>query len=103
MGTQTTSTAVGTNSGLTYEQSAGPGWQAIVHPEDAPSSVHRWQEALAKGAVFDCEYRLRAADGEYRWFIGRNVPLRDVSGRVVSWFGSATDIHDRKEFEAALR
>ncbi len=89
-------------SGLSYEESAGPGWQAIVHPDDAPASVERWQRALAKGEVFDAEYRLRGNDGSYRWFIGRNVPLRD-NGKVLSWFGSATDIDDFKQAEARLR
>jgi two-component system CheB/CheR fusion protein len=89
-------------SGLTYDESAGPGWQAMVHPDDAPASVERWQEALNEGEVFDAEYRLRAADGEYRWFIGRNVPLRQ-DGQVLSWFGTATDIDDFKRAEAALR
>ncbi|HEV3408827.1 MAG TPA: PAS domain S-box protein, partial [Chthoniobacterales bacterium] len=89
-------------SGLSYEESVGPGWQKIVHPEDEPSSVERWQRALAKGDVFDCEYRLRAANGEYRWFIGRNVPLRQ-NGQVLSWFGSATDIQDLKQAQAKAR
>ncbi|MEY2572854.1 MAG: two-component system, chemotaxis family, CheB/CheR fusion protein, partial [Verrucomicrobiota bacterium] len=89
-------------SGLSYEESAGPGWQAIVHPEDAPASVERWKRALAKGQVFDAEYRLRRKDGGYRWFIGRNVPLRH-NGEVLSWFGTATDIEDLKQAEAALR
>ena len=88
-------------SGLSFEQSAGPGWQAIVHPDDEPASVQRWQQALKKGEVFDAEYRLRGSDGVYRWFIGRNVPLRD-NGTVLSWFGSATDIHDFKEAQAKL-
>jgi two-component system CheB/CheR fusion protein len=88
-------------TGLTYEESAGPGWQAVVHPDDAPASVERWEKALAAGDVFDAEYRLRAVDGSYRWFIGRNVPLR-ADGEVVSWFGTATDINDLKEAQAAL-
>ncbi|PZR75249.1 MAG: hypothetical protein DLM73_05680, partial [Chthoniobacterales bacterium] len=90
-------------SGLTYEQSAGPGWQAIVHPADAPASRDKWQQALAVGEVFDAEYRLQRKDGEYRWFIGRNVPLRDAEGGVTSWFGTATDIQDLKQAETALR
>jgi two-component system CheB/CheR fusion protein len=88
-------------TGLSYEDSVGPGWQAIVHPDDAAESIASWQEAFANGEVFDAEYRLRGANGEYRWFLGRNVPLRD-NGRVLSWFGSATDIHDFKEAQEAL-
>ncbi|HVF70494.1 MAG TPA: PAS domain S-box protein [Chthoniobacterales bacterium] len=90
-------------SGLSYEESHGLGWQAIVHPEDEPSSVDRWKRALAKGQVFDAEYRLRGADGEYRWFIGRNVPIGNGDAGVLSWFGTATDINELKEAENALR
>jgi two-component system CheB/CheR fusion protein len=88
-------------TGLSYEESAGPGWQAIVHPDDAPASVERWQHALRAGAVFDTEYRLRRHDGAYRWFIGRNVPMKDEAGRVTGWFGTATDIDDLKQAQAA--
>ncbi|HVG14705.1 MAG TPA: PAS domain S-box protein, partial [Chitinophagaceae bacterium] len=89
-------------SGLSYEESEGLGWQAIVHPDDAPSSVEKWQKALAEGVVFDTEYRLRRHDGSYCWFIGRNVPLKDNSGNVTGWFGSATDIENLKITEEAL-
>jgi two-component system CheB/CheR fusion protein len=88
-------------SGLSYEESRGPGWQTIVHPDDGPGSVERWQTALAKGEVFDAEYRLRGADGNYRWFLGRNVPMRN-NGDVLSWFGTATDIDDYKRSQANL-
>jgi|GEM_PF-467476 len=90
-------------SGLGKEASTGLGWQAIVHPDDAPASVARWQQALAAGEVFDTEYRLRRGDGVYRWFIGRNVPLLDEQRRVLGWFGSATDIEELKRSEEALR
>ena len=90
-------------TGLDYEASHGPGWQAVVHPEDEPGSVERWQRALAKGEVFDAEYRLRAADGNYRWFIGRNVPIYHGDAGILSWFGTATDINDLKMAEAAQR
>jgi PAS domain S-box-containing protein len=88
---------------LSFEQSAGPGWQAVVHPEDAPRSKDAWQRAQQNAEVFDCEYRLRGADGSYRWFIGRNVPEQDAKGRVTGWFGTATDIHDLKEAQEARR
>ena len=89
-------------TGLSYEESYGPGWQAVVHPDDAPAAIERWQRAFAKGEVFDAEYRLRGANGEYRWFLGRNVPLRE-NGAVLSWFGSATDIEEHKQSQASLR
>lgn len=90
-------------SGCSTEESVGPGWQAIVHPDDTARSVARWQHVLLKGEVFDCEYRLRGVDGSYRWFIGRNVPTRDALGEVDGWFGTATDIADMKAAEASLR
>jgi PAS domain S-box-containing protein len=89
-------------TGLNYEQSAGPGWQAVIHPDDSPVSKERWQGALETGEVFECEYRLRNAAGEYRWFIGRNVPMRD-NNCIIGWLGSATDIHDLKQAESGRR
>lgn len=88
-------------SGLSYEESAGPrpGWQAFVHPEDEAAAKARWQHAFKNGEVFDAEYRLRAKDGTYRWFIGRNVPMGE-SGKVLSWFGTATDIDELKQAQA---
>jgi len=88
-------------TGLSPEESMGPERQQIIHPEDAPASMQQWQRALAEGKIFSAEYRLRRRDGDYRWFIGRNVPLHD-DGRIVSWFGSATDIDDFKKASAAL-
>jgi PAS domain S-box-containing protein len=90
-------------SGLDFDESDNPGWQTIVHPDDAPAARERWQQALAKAENFECELRFRRRDGEYRWFIARNLPLRDATGRVTSWVGSATDIDDLKRAEAALR
>lgn len=90
-------------SGLNQEISSGAGWQQIVHPDDAAASERRWERALERGEVFENEYRLRGADGTYRWFIARNVPLHDDAGRVKGWFGTATDIHHLKAVEQALR
>lgn len=90
-------------SGLSEEQSVGSDWQAIVHPDDAPASVEQWPQVLAAVAPFETDYRLRRADGAYRWYLGRNVPLRDVGGRITGWFGSATDIEELKQAEAVRR
>ncbi len=89
-------------TGLSYEQPAGPSWQAVIHPDDASVSKERWQGAVKTGEVFECEYRLRNAAGEYRWFIVRTVPLRD-DNRIIGWLGSATDIHDLKQAEEGRR
>jgi formate hydrogenlyase transcriptional activator len=89
--------------GLSLEEALGWGWTAVFHPEDLTSFVDKWRASLATGAAFEAEGRLRRADGEYRWFLSRGVPLRDESGNVLKWHGTTTDIEDRKRAEAALR
>jgi PAS domain S-box-containing protein len=66
----------------------------IVHPDDWPRMQEVWERALRDGRLYEIEYRLRRADGAYRWHIGRAVPVRDQDGRVARWFGTCTDIHD---------
>jgi PAS domain S-box-containing protein len=90
-------------SGLSEEESLGKGWEEIVHPNDAEISKRKWQEALAAGIIFDIEYRLCRNDGQYRWHIGRNIPLKDSQGKISGWFGSATDIDDLKKAEEGFR
>jgi PAS domain S-box-containing protein len=74
-----------------------------VHPEDLPSVMEKWLVDMAAGEPCEYELRLRRADGEYRWFLIRTVPLRDERGNIVKWYGTATDIEDRKRAEDALR
>jgi PAS domain S-box-containing protein len=79
-------------------------WHAVVHPEDIDQLLERWQGALVDGQPWECEYRLRrASDDAYRWHLGRSVPIRDDAGVVVSWVGTATDIHDRRLAEERQR
>jgi PAS domain S-box-containing protein len=89
-------------TGLSFKQSLGLGWQVVVHPDDEPASKDRWLGALSNGTVFDTEFRLLGKDGMYRWFIARNVPMKDAQGQMEGWFGSATDIHDLKMAEEDL-
>jgi PAS domain S-box-containing protein len=89
-------------SGRSYQESSGLGWQVIVHPDDAKDVIAKWKQALEKGKIFDTEYRLRRYDGEYRWHIGRVVPLKDQLNKITGWFGSATDIDDLKKAQEAL-
>jgi PAS domain S-box-containing protein len=70
-----------------------------IHPEDLDRSVRRMGTSLASGEPFEDEMRIRRTDGEYRWFLSRAVPLRDKRGKVVKWYGAATDIQDRKRAE----
>jgi PAS domain S-box-containing protein len=91
-------------TGLTLEQAQGWGWQPVLHPEDIGRSLNRWATAVETGEAYEIEYRFRrASDGSYRWHLGRAVPLRDTNGAIVKWFGTATDIDDRKRAEESLR
>ena len=75
----------------------------IVHPEDLPNAVERWSVVMAAGQAHETEVRLRRADGEYRWFLVRVVPLRNEQGTIVKWYGTSTDIEDRKRAEERSR
>jgi two-component system sensor histidine kinase UhpB len=75
----------------------------VVHPEDLPRVMEKWLVDMAAGEPSEDEMRLRHADGEYRWFLVRTVPLRDELGTIVKWFGTSTEIEDRKTAEHALQ
>lgn len=90
--------------GRTFEEIIGWGWQDMLHPEDVPQCIERWTESLTTGNLYEIEFRLlRAADSTYRWHLGRAIPLYDDGGKIVSWFGTNTDIDDRKRAEEELR
>src|SRR6202158_4111632 len=74
-----------------------------MNPEDIPRVLEKCLAAMAAGEPYEDEMRLRRADGEYRWFLVRTVPLRDKSGTIVKWFGTSTEIEDRKKAEDALQ
>jgi PAS domain S-box-containing protein len=90
-------------TGLSPEESHGWGWQAAFHPEDLPPLMQKWRKMLASGESDEIEARLRRHDGVYRWFLIRAQPFRDDSGKIVRWYGTSTDIEDRKRAEEALR
>jgi PAS domain S-box-containing protein len=74
-----------------------------IHPEDIEGYINRWQASLTSGDLFENEVRLLRADGQYRWFLVRGVPLRNEHGTILKWFGTLTDIEDRKQAEERLR
>ncbi len=75
----------------------------MLHPDDRERVLKAWRESVATGASYEQEERHRGADGRYRWFLARGVPLRDSTGRIVRWYGTNTDIEDRKQAEDRLR
>jgi len=90
-------------AGLTADQAHGWGWAVAVHPDDVSVLVNYWRAVMASGQAGEIEARLRRFDGVYRWFLFRATPARDDHGTVVKWYGTNTDIEERKRAEQALR
>lgn len=86
-------------TGLTAKEAKGWGWQAVVHPDDLSRALKTWQESLASGNTLEYEARFRGADGDYRWFQTRAVPVLDKRGKIIKWYGVINDIEDRKRAE----
>ncbi|WP_210357265.1 sensor histidine kinase [Sphingomonas beigongshangi] len=74
----------------------GDGWSELFHPEDRDRAWSKWKHSLQTGETYEIEYRLRHHSGEFRWALGRAVPLRDDRDRIVRWFGTCTDIDEAK-------
>jgi PAS domain S-box-containing protein len=86
-------------SRLSLHETLGLGWQSTVHPADLDQNLEKWRHSVASGEPFENEARHRSGKGEYRWFLVRAVPLRDDQGKIVKWYGTLTDIEDRKRGE----
>jgi PAS domain S-box-containing protein len=89
-------------TGVCPEEWLGWGWTHLTHPEDVERAVKKWRAHLATGEPFEEPLRLRKANGEYRWFLGRSVPLRDEKGKIVKWYCVLHDIEDQKRTEDRL-
>ena len=90
-------------TGLAPENGANSNWFQAAHPEDAHAAREVWSKETTPHRVREITLRLRGKDGSYRWFICRARPIRDREDRILSWFGTVTDIHDLKVAQAALR
>jgi PAS domain S-box-containing protein len=75
----------------------GEGWNGMFHPDDQPRVWELWRHSLATGKQYEIEYRLRRRSGEYRWVLGRALPVRNEQGQIVRWMGTCTDIHEQKQ------
>src|ERR1700730_7097937 len=89
--------------GMTLNELKGWTTSDIVHPDDLSRVLTTWRRSYETGHPYDSEYRIRRADGEYRWFNVRALPWRDTEGRIIRWYALHTDIDDRKLVEEALR
>lgn len=74
----------------------GEGWNGMFHPDDRERAWARWRHSLETGEPYEIDYRLRHHSGEYRWTLGRAVPVRGPDGEIVRWMGTCTDIHEQK-------
>lgn len=90
-------------TGITFEQSAGNGWQYVIHPEDLMRTSQAWQQANRTGEECVVEHRLRHRSGEYRWNLTKAMPMRNSDGSILRWFGTCTDIHEHKVTEYRKR
>ncbi len=88
--------------GLPHAALAAAGWARTLHPLDVDGAIAAWAASLRTGADYEIEFRIRRADGTYRWHLSRAVPIRDAAGAVVRWVGTNTDIDDQRADREAL-
>ncbi|MBD6615085.1 PAS domain S-box protein [Komarekiella sp. 'clone 1'] len=87
-------------TGQPIKEALGFGWTKVLHPEDIQPAIQAWVESVRTGELYEHEMRYRRFDGIYRWHLARGLPIKDEQGRVMKWFGTSTDIDDRKQLEA---
>jgi PAS domain S-box-containing protein len=90
-------------TGLSIEQALDWGWKGTIHPDDLGKVMGTWQGPLSSGEPGDVEARMRRFDGKYHWFLFRAEPVRGDQGQIVRWYGTNTDIEDRKRAEEILQ
>ena len=90
-------------TGTTPEQMEGWGWQCVHHPDLLPKVLEAWKQSIATGQPFEMEFPLRAADGHYGWFITRVLPFKDATGNIVRWYGTNTDLSQKREADQEIR
>jgi PAS domain S-box-containing protein len=78
-------------------------WGPVLHEHDHAQTVEAWHRAVQTGAIYQIEHRVKRPDGTFRWHLSRAAPVRDKGGAILKWFGTATDIHDLKKAENALK
>lgn len=84
-------------TGLNKEDIASFEWQLVVHPDDLKETIAKYESSLKTGDIFEAENRYRRHDGVYRWHLNRSKPLKNDTGDIIFWVGTATDIEDQKQ------
>ncbi|PJJ54426.1 PAS domain-containing sensor histidine kinase [Hymenobacter chitinivorans] len=79
------------------------GWERFIHPEDLPTTLASWKQALAAGTRFEAEHRWRNLRGEYRWFLARAEPIQDEAGNIILWVGTNTDIEESRQMRDQMQ
>jgi len=90
-------------TGTTLAEMEGWGWRSVHHPDHIDRVVERFRRSIATGEAWEDTFPMRGQDGQYRWFLSRAFPIRDEQGQVLRWFGTNTDITDRKQAELDLQ
>jgi PAS domain S-box-containing protein len=90
-------------SGLTPAEARGGGWARVLHPEDVARTSQAWENACRTGEPYEIEYRFRGKDGRYRWFLTRAACHRNAQGDIDYWYGTNTDVHEKKLLEESLQ
>ncbi|KAB8332441.1 PAS domain S-box protein [Scytonema tolypothrichoides VB-61278] len=98
-------------TGQTMEEAQGYGWLEVIHPDDRAlrlrsgqaQSLANFQNAVDEHRPLRQEHRIRGTDGNYRWFLIQASPVYDAQGRIIQWFGAATDIHEQRTALETLR
>ncbi|HEY9430879.1 MAG TPA: PAS domain S-box protein, partial [Blastocatellia bacterium] len=90
-------------TGIPESEQLGFGWLNQLHPDDQERALKAWTNTVKGNDIYDLEFRIRGADGNYRWFKSRALPLRTEEGAILKWFGTSTDMEDQKRVEALLR
>ncbi|WHO39823.1 PAS domain-containing protein [Sphingobium sp. AP49] len=83
-------------TGVPAGSTDGDAWNGMFHPDDQPHAWERWRHSLASGEAYEIEYRLRHHRGDYRWTLGRALPIRGPDGAIIRWIGTCTEIHEQK-------
>ncbi len=91
------------HTGIPVTGGHSSGWDSALHPEDQAPTAEAWRRALETGEPYEIEHRIRHRDGGYRWLLSRALPMRDDGGRILRWFGTATDIDAQKRHEEEMR